>query len=488
MNAPGDNLRLGDIEDHTHIRIREDIEHQFALAFFQTYRTFLVHEADNEAIYPPLERMCRILKEILQKEGMAWIYTKNDALFVNHNRIPLPPQDFLLSRIVLEDLLRKGVGGLRFYRGLEREELKSVFIALVKAPAGYKDISGERMIREEYGVECSAPMIEELWTGELKQEMPSKVEALQNTSRLYLRMVSTVIQMRRRYDEPDQLIRLIRKFVRMFQRIIEGIREGEHMVFWMLPGLSMKFPQETHALHTALYTSIIGIEYELSRRQLLELILCGLFHDIGHWGEEDPHMQRETPEHVQKGVFILLKAAQLSTSLFRRVIVCIEHHRRLDESGYPPRPGLLPLHVFSKIVAVADAFDRLTLPTPGYRGMTPFQAWGVLFQHKKKLDQVALRCLYRNLGPFPPGSWLRLRDGSLCFVTRTQPARDGRHALECYICKKGPSTSYRHSRFIHVMSDDVNIQTALPYPVQSPPSAYFLTMEESHAGHDHPVL
>ena len=95
--------------------------------------------------------------------------------------------------------------------------------------------------------------------------------------------------------------------------------------------------------------------------------------------------------------------------------VVLNHHQRFDGSGYAG--GEFPVlndkrvHVFARIAAVADQFDRLHNPT----GMPPQPTAWVLSAMlsepmASKFDPQVLRALLEVVPPYPPGSIVRLSD------------------------------------------------------------------------------
>ena len=100
------------------------------------------------------------------------------------------------------------------------------------------------------------------------------------------------------------------------------------------------------------------------------LTFGGLVHDIGKLSLPPELVykenlsydeEKELQTHVIKGAE-LLQTLGTSPSV---VSVVLQHHERFDGQGYPL--GLIAerIHLFAKIVAVADTFDNLTSKRPG---------------------------------------------------------------------------------------------------------------------------
>jgi HD-GYP domain-containing protein (c-di-GMP phosphodiesterase class II) len=96
--------------------------------------------------------------------------------------------------------------------------------------------------------------------------------------------------------------------------------------------------------------------------------------------------------------------------------VVLNHHQRFDGSGYagsgvPVLEGQR-IHVFARIVGLAEAFDRLRNPV-GAPARPTVQVLGMLLRPEmaRKFDPQVMRALFTVVPPYAPGSILRLSDG-----------------------------------------------------------------------------
>ena len=96
--------------------------------------------------------------------------------------------------------------------------------------------------------------------------------------------------------------------------------------------------------------------------------------------------------------------------------IVLHHHQRVDGSGYAGQdvPVLVGdrIHVFSRIVALADAFDELRFPV-GLPGRPKAQVLQYLLRPEvtRRFDEQVLLALLAVVPAFAPGSILRLSDG-----------------------------------------------------------------------------
>ncbi len=99
------------------------------------------------------------------------------------------------------------------------------------------------------------------------------------------------------------------------------------------------------------------------------------------------------------------------------MLVAYEHHMAHDGTGYPEREEGYVTHPYSRMVAIADRYDRLTAAKPDGFGLTPDQAVIQLLRDTAKLlDQTLTRMFVKALGVFPVGCVVRLSDHSVGVV------------------------------------------------------------------------
>ncbi len=116
----------------------------------------------------------------------------------------------------------------------------------------------------------------------------------------------------------------------------------------------------------------------------------------------------------------------------------LHHHQRLDGSGFPRRVrGFGPptalrgneIHIFARIVGVADVFDRFRNPPGRSPDGTPLRAAPTVRALKStlelvragKLDAVVFKALLTVVPAYAPGSVVGLSDGRECIVSSWDP-------------------------------------------------------------------
>ncbi len=125
-----------------------------------------------------------------------------------------------------------------------------------------------------------------------------------------------------------------------------------------------------HVKRVARYTELLGRYYGLEEAEVQILKEASAMHDIGKVGIEDAILKkpdRLTPEefermkqHTEYG-YEILKHSQRPL-LKAAAIVAHEHHEKYDGSGYPRGLKGEGIHIYGRIVSLADVFDALGSP------------------------------------------------------------------------------------------------------------------------------
>lgn len=174
-----------------------------------------------------------------------------------------------------------------------------------------------------------------------------------------------------------------------------------------------------HSVNVCILSIITGVKLELCHNELKELGIGALLHDIGKVMIPPQILQKNSTltddeyevikQHSIMGYNILRKVPQIS-EVAAMVALC--HHERYDGKGYISGLKKDEIHIFSRIVAIADIFDALTSDRIYRKKISTNQAIDYLTViAAPSLDEKVLHCFTKIIPPFPVGTGVILNNG-----------------------------------------------------------------------------
>lgn len=247
-------------------------------------------------------------------------------------------------------------------------------------------------------------------------------------------------------------------FAESVRSLIQRLLDDPHAAVFMEGLLETRQPLLTHSANVCMISLLMGLKLDgyliaerraisARRAQNIENLGVGaLLHDLGmltidpaaasRWYATFDESDIAWRRHTIAG-FEMVRGKIAATA----AAVLLHHHQRQDGSGFPRRqrawtpPRALSgpeIHVFARIVAVADVFDRVrqkaeaTGPdAAGERRPVPaVRALGQVVADTRagRLDSTVLKALLSVVPAYPPGAIVDLNDGRTCVVTGWNPA------------------------------------------------------------------
>lgn len=175
-----------------------------------------------------------------------------------------------------------------------------------------------------------------------------------------------------------------------------------------------------HSVNTTVLSLLLAEQLGMSPFELKKLGEGTILHDIGKTVLKSTilykpsSLDEEELEHVKLHTvygYKILKKNPIMTELSR--LIALQHHERLDGSGYPNGLVKEEIHLFSKIAAIADMYDALTAERC-YRGsLTNYEAYQILMEDSAiRLDAELLGKFLQKIAVYPNGTMVKLSDGT----------------------------------------------------------------------------
>lgn len=254
------------------------------------------------------------------------VYSKNGQLIVKKNSC----------------LTRQMINHLNYYR-------------IVSVPIIDGDIPTEAKLAIEHKSEIEKTHLQKLLSTpeyiRFRDAYTDSVKALEGT-------FNDIIFKNTSIDENN----IILDTVELFQQ-----NPSTYSIFGMLHAMK-KIDDSTsaHCMNVSIICRLIGTWVGLDEKELNQLTLAGLLHDIGKCKIPTDILLKPGKLSVQEYEFIkhhtlfgydVVKDMDLDLKIKNAVLL---HHERFDGSGYPYGVGCEKLNDFEAIIAIADVYDAMT--------------------------------------------------------------------------------------------------------------------------------
>ncbi len=193
----------------------------------------------------------------------------------------------------------------------------------------------------------------------------------------------------------------------LVENTVNYILTGRDTFQGLMQITSFDYYTYTHSVNVCTFSIALAIQCGLKDGQFLhELGVGALLHDVGKAKISERILNKRgalTPiefeilkKHPKWGVEILGETNLIDTSCYYPVL---QHHERGDRRGYPSGLSLDEMHVYSKIVAIADSFDAMTTERVYQHAMDTYPALKLMFSLKGAYDEPLLRAFVELMGP-----------------------------------------------------------------------------------------
>lgn len=370
--------------------------------------------------HPSVGAVARELYETLSRltAHTPW-FTFNvfrDALLVEDEMLP---EETLRYRRLVSRLDAMGIGSLAFARGLQEEELLTAVDVILG--------SGEIRSACEVSERLAAVGVANIRVHEMCSLIPdvttdpppdsAGAKRLHVAATGVLRGLEASIKRGNALDlvPAEELVReLVKEMLRDRSMMVAVANIKSHDEYTLY-----------HSVNVCLLSMALGSILQLDPDSLYQLGLSGLMHDLGKIFVPGSILQKSTgltplewdlvKRHPSTGAALLKTLRPEHTE---PMIVAFEHHMRCDLQGYPKPAGERTLHLFSRIVAVCDAYDALTTQRSYRRAIPPDVSIGILIRNPNAYDPALTKAFVNLLGIYPIGSAVRLSTGETGIIVK----------------------------------------------------------------------
>lgn len=183
-----------------------------------------------------------------------------------------------------------------------------------------------------------------------------------------------------------------------------------------------------HMVNVGVYSMYMAIQMELSSDEIRDVSIGGLLADIGMlslpeqfwvldrnlWKKE----QNQLRQHPPAGHKMITECPGASPVWAR---IALEHHERLDGSGYPNGLKAEAIDIHSRIVQICDVYSAATADRAYRDAHFPDDAMRQIMGRPHLFDRSLVEIFCQMVGFFPEGYLVLLSSGEQAAVLKTNP-------------------------------------------------------------------
>ncbi|MDX1776808.1 MAG: HD domain-containing protein [Desulfobulbales bacterium] len=434
---------------------------EFLHNFYSLSQTARIHSENHTLVLEGIERFSESINSCMDDESLT-VKISNDQVYVDDEKLPYNRTTKNLFDNFIRYFDARSLEGVRLLANVKNVSAKEIlaFMRLL-------DISGQQpepltWLKEGLDTE-NIQWIELIKKTERPQDeesYKSKAERRERAKKDYTYAKASIEEVAQKIKDGKGEVG-VRKTVRVVQDMVTNLIEDDEVYSAISTLRVFDDYTYTHSVNVAMLSMCIGRRINLSRRNLVNLGMCALFHDLGkieipneilHKKEKlnDRELQM-IQEHSLNSSRLLLKLKASPDSKARILVPMFEHHLKYDLSGYPHTDWKKPLTLFGKIISIADKYDTLT-SSRAYRKsiLSPDRALGYMFDRAgKDFDPTLIKVFINIMGIYPVGTLLRLDSDELGLVVSSPSREFSKRPLVC-ILEKEADGSYRKKEIINL--------------------------------------
>ena len=161
-----------------------------------------------------------------------------------------------------------------------------------------------------------------------------------------------------------------------------------------------------HSERVSVYAARLGEHMGLSKREVEQLRVAGMLHDIGKIGIPDSILNK--PDKLSAQEYEIMKThPAVAKKILSRIQplkdvlpIIYHHHEHYDGSGYPDGLAGKDIPLLARIISVADGFEAMTSNRSYKPGFGPEQAKAVLIENAgSQWDPQVVEAFTAIVGP-----------------------------------------------------------------------------------------
>lgn len=243
--------------------------------------------------------------------------------------------------------------------------------------------------------------------------------SLQNKTSSFVQDFEKLVKLSKKIFEEIKNEGEIKSAVAILAAKILPMADNPGSINYLFSMNNSNFELAYHSQRVAIFAGIIGKWMKLEWENIRTLVTAAFLHDVGKYRFPAQFLMKH-PADLQGVEMQLYKThSQSGRNLlqgfkFEEPIpsIVFQHHEYMNGTGFPMGVRGKDVHQFAKIIAVADAYDRLMAERPSFVKQTPFDALRLLAKEQyAHYDPFVCMPFITALKDHLIGSQVKLKDG-----------------------------------------------------------------------------
>lgn len=383
-----------------------------------------VYDFNNQIVQEQIKQLFAGLCGALEREGEVVIRRRENAIHVNGVRVKFDYSNYHIYKFLASEFQAREIAAIAFSPEMPEDELQRFIKILLRKDLDPK-APHEEIIRAIDTEHIDHIIVEKTAPAELQ------VSREKSAVQMYFAGISLLKDVFEKQAQ-DRAINL-NLTKRWMQSIFNHIVDDESFVYGLTNIKNYDDYTLNHSINVCILAVSLGRRLGLSREELSDLGVSAFLHDLGKL--EVPKEILEKPSalnqeernivegHVHQGAEKLLALKSARRLPLRSVQVAMEHHLKVDLSGYPKYVRKKTTSLFSKIVKIVDYFDAITTKRI-YRPKVMTREEALAMMREKSGDEfnpILLKVFVSMIGAHPIGSLVVLDSGEIGIVFEANP-------------------------------------------------------------------
>jgi HD-GYP domain-containing protein (c-di-GMP phosphodiesterase class II) len=380
---------------------------------FSASKTVQVHDLANRATQRVLADLMVPLRSLFASEGGLSVRVTPDYLYINDVRLVMDSHNFGPIMYVIETLRERDVETLELHPDVTPSEI-GIFLKVFLSELADDDVFGQLTTRIS---EANISHIKLVQWVERERHLTEHAETDRNirkeSNQVFFRSLILVGEVLRGIEQKRVI--QVRKAERLTQQMVDIVRTDESILIGLASIKDFDEYTFAHSVNVCVLSMLIGDRLRLYKNDIARLGVAALVHDIGKMYV--PQSILNKPSRLEGAEWDVMKyhpffgVKELSKVKSPREVTdgmftALQHHVHYDGTGYPVKASPWDLHLFTRIVTVADYYDAMTTPRIYKKDpLTPDRALRFILEKSGQIfDPFIAKVFIQAIGMYPVGT------------------------------------------------------------------------------------